>query len=223
MQPISPLHRFTSFILIGIAFLSISCRENPSLSSRTTYLDEEIQSPVEEEFMEGDVLFQTSHSGQSLAILIATESEFSHCGILFKNKGKWMVYEAVEPVCITPLDDWIARGEDGKYVRKRLKNSSQTLTPEVIETMKEEATSHLGKHYDLLFKWGDDKMYCSELVWKVFNEGAGIQVGKLKKWGDYDLSHPVVAKIVKQRYPNGVPKNETVISPQGIYESEVLE
>lgn len=70
---------------------------------------------------EGDIIFQTSLSQQSKAIQLATKSKYSHCGIIFKEGSDFIVLEAVQPVKTTPLNKWIARGEDGKYVIKRLK------------------------------------------------------------------------------------------------------
>ncbi len=59
------------------------------------------------EFHDGDMIFQTSQSGQSLAIQYATHSKYTHCGLLFNDNGKWYVYEAVQPVKKTLFKDWI--------------------------------------------------------------------------------------------------------------------
>ena len=78
----------------------------------------------------GDIIFQTSKSGQSKAIQLATNSKYSHMGIIYENEGDYFVYEAVQPVKLTPLTEWINRGENKHYVIKRLKNSEAILTPE---------------------------------------------------------------------------------------------
>ncbi len=36
----------------------------------------------------GDIIFQTSRSGQSLPIQLATRSPWSHCGIVYVKDGK---------------------------------------------------------------------------------------------------------------------------------------
>jgi hypothetical protein len=51
----------------------------------------------------GDIIFQTSLSQQSKAIQLATNSKYSHCGIIYKDNGQFYVYEAVQPVKITCL------------------------------------------------------------------------------------------------------------------------
>ena len=50
------------------------------------------------EIREGDLIFQTSLSGQSRAIQLATHSQYSHCGIIHLKGTDYFVYEAVEPV-----------------------------------------------------------------------------------------------------------------------------
>jgi hypothetical protein len=64
------------------------------------------------EVRDGDLIFQTSKSSQSLAIQRATGSPYSHMGLIFNRDGKPYVFEAVATVRFTPLDQWIARGVD---------------------------------------------------------------------------------------------------------------
>ena len=63
----------------------------------------------------GDVIFHTSLSSQSKLIQEATNSNLSHVGIIYMRDGKPYVFEAVGPVKITPLDEWIYQGKDNKY------------------------------------------------------------------------------------------------------------
>ena len=67
-------------ILIGILFLSFNCKEK------------NVQNTT---FQNGDIIFQTSESKQCEAVRIATNSKFSHCGIIFIEDAKTYVYEAV--------------------------------------------------------------------------------------------------------------------------------
>jgi uncharacterized protein YycO len=187
---------------------------------------EEAQKEVQKlsnELQNGDIIFQTSLSEQSKAIQMATKSEYSHCGLIFKENNQYFVFEAVQPVKKTPLDKWIARGKDGKYVIKRLKNANKILTPNVLSEMKTVGSKFYGKNYDLTFEWSDDKIYCSELIWKIYKRGANVEIGKLQKLGDFDLSDEQVKKKIQERYGNNFPKNETVISPVAIFNSELLE
>lgn len=68
----------------------------------------------------GDIIFQISRSSQSKAIQLATHSDYSHTGMLVIRNKKPYVFEAVGPVKYTPLKQWIAHGEKGKYVVRRV-------------------------------------------------------------------------------------------------------
>lgn len=68
----------------------------------------------------GDIIFQISRSSQSKAIQLATHTDYSHTGMLVIRNKKPYVFEAVGPVKYTPLKQWIAHGEKGKYVVRRV-------------------------------------------------------------------------------------------------------
>ena len=171
---------------------------------------------------EGDVIFQTDNHGQSLAVQKATLSKYSHVGILFLENNEWFVYEAIQPVIKSKLASFIRRGDKGNFTISRYKNAIEELTASKISKMKTFFTKVEGKDYDLLFEWSDKTWYCSELVWKMYHS-VGIQISEFEKFGQYNLEDPYVQQIIKQRFKNGVNKNETVITPKGIYESALME
>jgi hypothetical protein len=177
------------------------------------------------QIQDGDIIFQTSQSGQSKAIQLATHSKYSHCGMIFGlDSGKgchYYVLEAVQPVKWTPLYAWIARGEGGHYVIKR-SHTDPMLPPPMLQELKTVGEQYLGKNYDVYFGWGDDKMYCSELIWKVYHRVTGLEFGHLQQLKDFDLSSEPVRKKMKERYGDHIPLNDTVISPSSIFDSELL-
>ena len=111
---------------------------------------------------------------------------------------------------------------DGHYVVKRLANSEEVFTADVQAGMLQVGKEFLGKPYDLQFGWDDERLYCSELVFKVYERGADIQIGELSTLRSFDLSHPVVEQKLKERYGKQVPLDEPVISPQSMFESSNL-
>lgn len=142
--------------------------------------------------------------------------------MIYKDGNDFYVFEAVQPVKRTPLDEWIARGQEGKYVIKRLKNADQILNNSTLQKMKDVGEQLKGKNYDLTFEWSDDKIYCSELIWKIYQRSTGIEIGKLQKLSDFDLTNESVKKIMEERYGDKIPSEETVISPIAIFESNYL-
>lgn len=174
------------------------------------------------EIQEGDIIFQNLETSQSKAIELATHSKYTHVGIIFKEENNFFVYEAVGPVKFTPIDEWINNGEDNHYVIKRLKNSDTILTREIIEKMKSVGKKYEGKSYDAYFGWSDERIYCSELVWKIYYETTGLEIGKLQVLKEFDLSSEIVQEKLEERYGNHVPLEEQVISPAAMFNSELL-
>lgn len=171
---------------------------------------------------EGDIIFQTSNSGQSKAIQLATNSKFSHCGVLIMDRGELKVVEAVQPVKITSLSSWIKRGDNSYYEVKRLKNDS-VINTAAIANLKKEYQKLLGTNYDIYFGWSDKEIYCSELVWKLYKRAFAVEVCQLHELREYNLEHPTVKKILQQRYGNNIPMTEKMVSPADIYNSTLLQ
>ncbi|PKA10458.1 peptidoglycan peptidase [Leptospira meyeri] len=174
------------------------------------------------DLMEGDIIFHESNSEQANAIKAATKSRYTHVGIIFKYDNEYKVLEAVEPVRITPLSFFIKRGQKNHYVIKRLKNREKALTNTTIQEMKQYGDSLLGRHYDIYFGWQDDRIYCTELVWKLYDKFTGKKLGDLKTLKDFDLSSPKVQYLMKKRYGNDIPYSEPVISPIDMFNSSEL-
>jgi len=168
---------------------------------------------------EGDIIFHTSRSAQSQAVQQATGSRYSHMGIILFQQDKPYVFEAAATVQYTSLAEWVARGADGHYVVKRLKTAQQTLTPDALEKLRKTADTFSGKPYDLTFEWTDDRIYCSELVWKIYDRALGIRIGNLQKIREFNLDAPAVKQKIRERYGDKIPLEETVIAPQAMFES----
>ena len=175
-----------------------------------------------DKIQEGDMIFQTSESQQCEAVRIATNSKFSHCGIVFIEKGKKYVFEAVQPVKYTPLETWITHGKEKHFVVTRLKNASAVLNTQTMQKMKAYGNSLNNKDYDLYFEWSDDKIYCSELIWKIYKNGAGIELCPLQKLKDFNLNDTRVQAILAERYGNKIPLEESVIAPSNLEQSKIV-
>ena len=168
---------------------------------------------------DGDIIFQTSTSIQSEAVQQATHSRFSHMGVIFTRGGDPYVFEASATVKYTPLRNWIARGRGGDYVVKRLVTG---LTARQVEALRVAARSFEGRPYNSTFEWTDQRIYCSELVWKLYERALGIRIGELQHLRDFDLSGAAVRAKMLERYKGDIPLDELVISPAAMFESKAL-
>ena len=166
------------------------------------------------EVREGDVIFQTSQSEQSPLIQIGTRSKISHCGIIVMRGGKPYVLETLKTLVLTPLDKFIARGEEGKYWIKRSKK----------ENIKIRNSNYLGKRYDLAFKFDNGRYYCSELVYDIYKKQLGIELAEPRQVKDYLILFtdrlPKIKRAMKRR---GISKKQYAIAPVDIFNSGHLE
>lgn len=168
----------------------------------------------------GDIIFHTSQSAQSIAVQKATQSPYSHMGMVVFRKGQPWVLEAIQPVKYTPLDAWINRGVNQHYVVKRYE---KPLSIQQQLRLVNSAEKYLGKDYDLYFAWDDEAIYCSEIVWKAYEEALGVQLAPLQKLKQFNLTDVRVRALMKKRYGAEIPLNETVISPYAIFQSKFLQ
>ena len=150
------------------------------------------------DFKEGDLIFQVSQSNQSPFIQLATNSPWSHCGVIVEKGGKVYVLEASNVVKLTPLKKWISRGKFGKYKRRRVLN----------KPVKIRYAKYLGKKYDLAFKFNNNKYFCSELIYDIFKDQFGIQLATPKPIKSYHVFG--LGKLMKRR---GMDPNQKVVAP----------
>ena len=172
------------------------------------------------QFQTGDIIFHISKSQQSLVIQQATDSPYSHMGMIVNKNGQTWVLEAIQPVQYTSLNKWIARGVKGHYVVKRMQSP---LNVSQKQKLVKNAEQYLDRPYDIYFEWSNRAIYCSEIIWKAYDQALGIQLAPLQHLKQFDLKQSSVQKLMKQRYGQNIPLNETVIAPKAIYDSKYLQ
>ena len=187
------------------------------------------------ELQRGDVIFQNSRSAQSLAILLATDSPFTHVGIVdLDDRGNPVVLEAVKTMRETPLADWVAQGKDGAVAVYRMEGLTEAQALAVTRA----ARSHLGKGYDPYFYRTEDALYCSELVHIAFRDGIDVALGREQRLGELNLDGAAVRGLIEQRWPQhpacaegqadsaesclAVIQDEPLVTPQAVAEDERL-
>ena len=170
----------------------------------------------------GDLFFQSLGGNQGTALKLALQSKINHVGMVYISDGEIFVIEAWKKVTLTPINKYIKRNK-GHFEVKRLKDADKKITKSVWKKMSKLCDEYVDKDYDLYFSWDDERFYCSELVWKIYDKCVGIKLGKLKKLKEFDLTHPLVKKLLKERYGDNPPLEDKVISPDTMYESKELE
>jgi hypothetical protein len=179
--------------------------------------------PAPDALRDGDLVFQESRSSQSAAVALATGSRLTHMGVVLVDHGLPMVLEAVEPIRLTPFDTWRRRGVGGRVQVRRLADADLRLTPEATARLRALGRSWLGRRYDPTFRWSDDRLYCSELAWKLYDRALGVRLGRLQRAGDLALGSPEVRRTIRERFGrDGLDPAEPVITPQAIFDDPGL-
>lgn len=167
---------------------------------------------------DGDVVFQRSTSSQADAIALATGSEWTHTGVVrIVDEQPW-VLEATSPVKLTPLQDWAARGEGGRFEVRR---SSTPWTPEALARLDALQAEWLGRPYDAAFGWDDDALYCSELVEKVYERALGVELARRRRVDDYTIDDPALRRAMVARWGR-IPSELRVVAPSDLFGSAAL-
>lgn len=165
---------------------------------------------------DGDIVLHKSSSRQSEALAAATRSPYTHMGLVFWRDDRPQVLEAVQPVRWTPLERWVARGREGHVVVLRPK---QTVD---VAAVRRAADRYLGRDYDLLFAWSDDRIYCSELVTKAYRTATGLELGDLVPLSTFDLEAAPVRALVQERVGHALDTTEPVVAPASFLDDDDL-
>jgi hypothetical protein len=86
----------------------------------------------------------------------------------------------------------------------------------------EEGEKYSGRGYDKMFRWTDAKMYCSELVWKIYHRALGIDVGDLRRAGEFGSDNEYVQGVIENRWGSSFNQDEIIVSPADIDMSDRL-
>lgn len=175
----------------------------------------------------GDVVFQDSGpaSIQAGSIKALTKSHWSHCGIFFETAVGGFVVDGNGSPGPATWSTWQAHGAGGRYAALRLKSG---LTAAQVASLRQAAGKLDSRPYDVRFAWDDPKIYCSELVWKAYQNGLGIQLCRPGVLGDFDLHSPAAQPLITRKGGWGTVakaeahRNEPVVSPQQLVESSLL-
>ena len=131
-------------------------------------------------FKQGDIIFQTSRSGQSAGILLASKSLYSHMGIIdFDEAGALVVLEATATTRATPLADWAKRGVGSRTAVYRVAG----LAEKQAQAVSAAGRLDFGKPYDLFFFSSD-----RTLLQRIRAAGVRKRCGfKIQRIGTLDL------------------------------------
>jgi hypothetical protein len=166
----------------------------------------------------GDLVFETSSSSQSWAIRWATRSPWSHVGIVEVGEDGTFVVEALGKVSRTPWKAWKRRAlKGGDLLVLRPRGVPEHARAAAVARAK----GFLGRRYDARFGWGDERIYCSELVVKAYERAAGVSLGKRERLGDLRILG--LRGAIEERWGGEVPEDLVLVTPASLAEDRRLE
>ncbi|ASV84409.1 hypothetical protein CES85_5203 [Ochrobactrum quorumnocens] len=181
----------------------------------------------------GDLIFQESSSPQASAIRVATNSHYTHMGIVREGADGLYVIEAARTVMETPLGEFIARGVGQDYSVYRVKG----LTDDMAQAAIAEMQIYYGRPYDIFFRIDPDEIYCSELPFHAFS-AIGIEIGRVERLGDLAIDTPEGRAIFLARWQDhpdcraegldrdgcwNLLQDQKIVTPIGIAEASNVE
>jgi uncharacterized protein YycO len=132
---------------------------------------------------EGDLVFQDLDCGPLCdAIETVTEGyqqrDFSHVAIIIKENNRLRAIEAIgTEVRTISIDSLFQRTPNAnKYLVMRLNDEYQPYCSGISK----KALQYVGKKYDDRFIMNNDSLYCSELVFEVYNSAIKTQLFDLQ-------------------------------------------
>lgn len=158
-------------------------------------------------FAEGDIVLQDTPGWLSRLIDDVTQSRYSHTGLVARGRSGLVVVEAVGPVKETRLDAWLRRGKQGRVTVLRLAPGLRGRIPEIVA----QARSYRGRPYDRLMEWDDEKLYCSELVYKAVHRVTGVALAPHVRLGD--LNWRPFEREIRQAAGGVLPLERAMITP----------
>jgi len=182
----------------------------------------------------GDLIFQEDCRGNTdNTIKEVTTSigdfQFTHVGMVYiDDKDSIYVIEATRPkVAVTSIDEYLyPKDKQGCYPKSvvgRLKEEYRHCIPPAIE----EGLALVGKDYDDGFILGNDKYYCSELIYDI------LLIANVNKpvfpLNVMTFKSPETGEITEgwkeyfKKYDLPIPEGEEGINPGAMSRSDVIE
>lgn len=176
------------------------------------------------DFQTGDLIFQVAETPVSEFYQKMTGDNYTHCGMIkVTPDGQLVVIEAGASVTRSPLDIWISRGAGYHYVVRRYDGMVELTTDSTL-IMNAAALGKqlMGKRNDEYYNWHNDEYYASELVYRLFADGWGVQLTEPTTLGQMNLSDADVQLKLAEYYGANFPLDEPVVTIGQLMDTEVL-
>ena len=182
---------FISFtLLIGLASCSGDSESGIDNSNNEKYvhIPPEIPQSTYDQLQDGDVVIRKGAGPLSFHLMNNTKENYSHCGIVVKEKGEWTVIhtiggtsseESIDGVQTQPLKEFVANAADSMFYICR---------PVFIDSAGTKVAERARHYLDLEVPFDHrfsifttDELYCTELLFYIFRDIGGKDVFVVEK------------------------------------------
>jgi len=162
----------------------------------------------------GDVLLQPLNCWACTLIEEEEKTRFSHIGVVIATTPEVRVAEAygkVRAVSLSSFDSKTERGQTILVLRFRNLALQKRLLDESSRLKALYQSDFDGAEYDSAFRWnnfdasGRERLYCSELVTKLFQAFAGVEIGVKRM--HFIKNREAWERFFKGQVPDGLPGN----------------
>lgn len=161
----------------------------------------------------GDLIFIGITNPVMWAVSEATSSWANHLGMAFHTDEGWRVYESIlASTSDRPLCQFLKRARTGQVEVRRLKTP---LSPNEENALWEVMQTKMGTPYDVSFNFRSRGQYCSKLIYQVYEEALGVEVGEVESFRNvYSAASKKGRKIFKFWFFRGVPWDRLTVTPR---------
>ncbi len=167
-------------ILFSLVLLSCNSENetvNPNDSVNVTHVLPELPDSVYGQLKPGDIVIRKGNGPLSWHLMRNTKEEYSHCGVIVKEDGKWRVIHTIggtsskddiDGVQMIDLEEFVAHAADSTlYICRPVFDDS------LEQKIPERAYHYLAQEipFDHRFSmFTTDKYYCTELLFYIFKD-----------------------------------------------------
>ncbi len=181
------------FIAFFISFFIFSCtnqvEKDTSTPSSQHYGNLKLPSKVYNQIQNGDIILRKGAGPLSAHLMLNTKEEYTHCGIIYKDKNKWMVIHSIGGEISNNNKDGIQTISLNNFVKPTADSTlficRPVFTKNAGEKVYKKGLEYLDKAYPFDHRFSlltTDKLYCSEMLYHIFKDvNNGKNVFDIKK------------------------------------------
>ena len=190
--------KYLQFAFLGFSLLLFACNGSSSNDEETTvyvHIPPSLPEDVYDKLAPGDIIIRKGNGPLSYHLMNNTKEDYSHCGVIVKEEGKWKVIhtiggsasdDSIDGIQTIDLDEFVAHAADSNMFICRpifVDSAGPQVAARAYDYLAE------GSAFDHSFSlYTPEKLYCSELLYYIFKDVAGKNIFQvIKKHKSYIL------------------------------------